>query len=477
MNVFISLDTQVTCPKFNHTFLLKEGITEQVLNNLVSETKGTQQAEMEEVKKQTRKDAERENAVLLDKLNKKLEDGKALELKRFSEQQVQYRELLEEKEAMALKVTQAVTEARKAAEKTLEKERASLRTQAEAAVRAELDEKAQTLAEQKADAKAMNDSLQKLRAEFKSTLEEKAALKQAVNAAELKAAKEAEEKIEKETQRIREELTMETRLQLQKKDKTIEDLKLGTEEMRRKIEQGSMQAQGESAEVILFQDLDRAFASDLIEDVKTGARGADIMQQVRNPRGRQCGAILWESKDTKAWQSAWLEKLELDRLAAAADLAVLVTRVFPSEHAEKDMFQQGNIWVVKPGMAVYASSFLREVILQVFNQKSANLGREDRAKVLFDVISDRNFASQFQNVFDLVDVMQDCLDKESRAIQKHWNKRQATIQKLTRLVGQMLGDLCAAGKGTLKDLEQVAGLELLDEQETGDEDQDINHAA
>jgi len=252
--------------------------------------------------------------------------------------------------------------------------------------------------------------------------------------------------------------------------------------MRRKIEQGSMQAQGESAEIVLREDLQTAFGTDWVVDIKTGTKGADILQTVRSARGRDCGKILWESKDTKGWQAAWLPKLEQDRLAAGADLAVIVSRVFPNEHQDQDMFQQGHIWVVKPRMAVFVGSMLRELVLQVFNQKASNLGRESRAQVLFDVISDRGFASQFRTIFSLVDVMQDCLEKKERAIQKHWKKRHQTIQGLTRSVSQMLGDLCAAGNGTLKELEQVAGLELLDGTDTDqangtDNNVDISDAA
>ena len=41
-----------------------------------------------------------------------------------------------------------------------------------------------------------------------------------------------------------------------------------------------------------------------------GVNGADLVQRVRSPSGLVCGTILWEAKQTKAWQPAWLRKLK-----------------------------------------------------------------------------------------------------------------------------------------------------------------------
>lgn len=472
MQILISLDTLVTCPKSNQTFPLKEGITGQVLSKLVAKTKASQAAELESVKAQIRSDMEqafKHDAKLREKaLRESLEAEKALAQKRFAGQQVRVRELQEEKVALELKFEQAKEQAVAEAQKGLDAERAKIRRELKASLQSELTAKEKALGEKVAEADAMQKSFVALTAEFQTALKEKAELKMAVSTAKLEAAKDAEAKLEADRKRIRNEVEEAARLKLVEKDKAIEALKRDAEEMKRKAEQGSMQAQGEAAEVVLRQDLVAAFVNDQIVDVKTGKRGADILQRVRSARGRDCGSILWESKDTKTWQAAWLAKLERDRLAAGADLAVLVSRIFPKEHADADSFQHGNIWVVTPQLAVVIGSVLREILLQLSNQKAAQLGRQNRSQLLFDLISDRAFAGKFENILNLVGVMQKCLDQEERAIQKHWKKRHLTIQQLTAAVTGMLGDLCAVGNGSLKELEQIAGLDLLD-----DESEDI----
>ncbi|HEX2650304.1 MAG TPA: DUF2130 domain-containing protein, partial [Burkholderiales bacterium] len=73
-------------------------------------------------------------------------------------------------------------------------------------------------------------------------------------------------------------------------------------EAKRKAEQGSQQLQGEALELSLEALLKSAFPLDEILPVPKGVNGADLIQRVRSPSGAVCGTILWEAKQTKAWQ-------------------------------------------------------------------------------------------------------------------------------------------------------------------------------
>ena len=79
-------------------------------------------------------------------------------------------------------------------------------------------------------------------------------------------------------------------------------MKKQVEELRRKAEQGSQQAQGEALELELEEVLKTAFPFDMIEPVPKGIRGADVVHKVNNQLGQYCGSILWESKYTKNWK-------------------------------------------------------------------------------------------------------------------------------------------------------------------------------
>ncbi len=101
------------------------------------------------------------------------------------------------------------------------------------------------------------------------------------------------------------------------------------EELKRKAEQGSQQAQGEAQELHLEALLREHFTRDIIEPVAKGEHGGDVLQRVMGPTDQPCGTILWESKRTKNFSEGWLAKLREDQRRAGADVAMIVTSVLP----------------------------------------------------------------------------------------------------------------------------------------------------
>ncbi|MDQ2839441.1 MAG: DUF2130 domain-containing protein, partial [Acidobacteriota bacterium] len=120
-------------------------------------------------------------------------------------------------------------------------------------------------------------------------------------------------------------------LKVQDRDNKIAQLLTQIDSLKRKAEQSSQQAQGESLEVALEHQLRTQFPFDLIEPVAKGEFGGDVLQHVRDQTGQVCGTILWESKRTKAWSDSWLAKLKSDQRAAHADLAVIVSQTMPKD--------------------------------------------------------------------------------------------------------------------------------------------------
>ena len=126
---------------------------------------------------------------------------------------------------------------------------------------------------------------------------------------------ESEEKIKQETRKRADE---EYRLKELEYQKRLADVTAANDELRRKLEQGSQQTQGEVQELFLQQQLQREFPHDAVTEVVKGARGGDVVQVVIDKNGRECGKILWESKQTKAWSDGWILKLKEDQRAAGA---------------------------------------------------------------------------------------------------------------------------------------------------------------
>ena len=97
-------------------------------------------------------------------------------------------------------------------------------------------------------------------------------------------------------------------LKLAEQAQVMEGMKRQIEALKQKSEQGSMQTQGEAAEMVLEETLAAAFPLDGFVSVAKGVSGADVRQDVTGLNG-VAGSILWESKRTKNWTAGWLAKV------------------------------------------------------------------------------------------------------------------------------------------------------------------------
>jgi hypothetical protein len=107
---------------------------------------------------------------------------------------------------------------------------------------------------------------------------------------------EAARKIDEERQKIQDETARrfaeEYRMRDAEKDKKLQDALKVNDELKRKLEQGSQQTQGEVLELQLEELIRAAFPLDQIDAVRKGMNGADVVQKVFNKSGQFCGTIV-----------------------------------------------------------------------------------------------------------------------------------------------------------------------------------------
>lgn len=78
--------------------------------------------------------------------------------------------------------------------------------------------------------------------------------------------------------------------------KKILDAQKSNAELTRKLEQGSQQLQGEVQELEIEALLRQRYPFDQVEEIKKGARGANVIQQIHLRSSSPCGRIVWETK-------------------------------------------------------------------------------------------------------------------------------------------------------------------------------------
>jgi hypothetical protein len=230
-------------------------------------------------------------------------------------------------------------------------------------------------------------------------------------------------------------------------------------DLKRKLEQGSQQLQGEALELSLELLLRNAFPLDEIVPVPKGMNGADLLQHVRSPSGHCCGTIIWEAKQTKAWQPAWLRKLKDDQQAIGAELAVIVTAAMPRD-AREPFVREADVWIARFDAARPLAEALRATLLELHKARQANRGRAEKMELVYAYICSPQFTQRVKSVVDGFAAMRQDLEAEKMAMARMFKKREAQLTRMTEGLLGVVGDLQGIGQESLAQLDAVAALPL-----------------
>jgi hypothetical protein len=242
--------------------------------------------------------------------------------------------------------------------------------------------------------------------------------------------------------------------------KKIEDAQKANEDLRRKLDQGSQQLQGEVLELELEHVLSTSFLHDQIDEVKKGQRGADVLHTVRTIQGIECGKIIWEAKRAENWTDKWLHKLKDDQQEAKADIAVLVTTVMP-KGVDEVIVRIGDVWVVSPQVIKPVAEMLRVVLLEANKLKMVNTGRNEKMELLYNYLSSAQFSQKIRTMLEAFESMRSDLEAEKRAMQKIWSRRQTQIERVTNSMTTVVGELQGIAHEALPQLDNLETLESI----------------
>lgn len=257
---------------------------------------------------------------------------------------------------------------------------------------------------------------------------------------ELEMLRKLDEERKKIEELVAQRIVEEHRFKDAEKDKKLADALKQVDELKRKMEQGSQQTQGEVLELELEALLKREFPFDDIEPVSKGIRGGDILQVVKTQSGRVCGKIIWEIKRTKAWSDSWIQKLKDDQREAKAGLAVLVSEALPQGfHHFRQM--DGGVWVTDVPSVVSLAIALRVVLVQVANAREFEMGKKEKMELIYSYLTGPEFKNRVSAIIEAFRTMNEDLESEKRAMQRIWERRAKQIEKVISNTSGMYGDL------------------------------------
>ncbi len=390
----------------------------------------------------------------VEELKKKLDQSKVdiLELrKRERELKEQEVKLKADQESMASSLREQLQE-------EFEKTKEELAKNAHAKAEAELAEKLKGRDE---EAKGLRTKIKEANEREVVLLKTKRELEERQEQLDL----EIQRKIDQERQTIRkktlQEAAEESELKAKEKDQVIDSMRKQIEELRRKAEQGSQQAQGEVQEVALEDLLRQLFPFDKIEEVPKGINGADVLHRIIDATGKECGSILWESKRTKSWQKTWLTKLRDDARTAKAHTAIIVSAALPEEIPYFGM--QDDVWVCSWPLVRGAATALRAGIINAARSERALEGQQTKMELVYNYLSSPEFYNRVTGIVESFQSLKDDLEAEKRAYHRIWNKREKQLDRAIVNTAGMYGDMQGIIGSTLREIEGVS-LPLIESQ-------------
>ena len=246
-------------------------------------------------------------------------------------------------------------------------------------------------------------------------------------------------------------------------EKKIADMAKAVDEAKRKAEQGSMQTQGEVAELRLEEALERAFRYDDIEPVAKGVRGADVIQTVKDQTLMACGKIIWESKNTKSWSQGWIQKLKDDQTSNGAEIAILVTEAMPADIENFGMVE--GVWVTRQALTIPLATVLRDSLADLTYARNSAEGMNEKMQVLYKYITGPEFRQKVEGIIDTFSGMKAQLEREKRAMTKLWKERDKQIDRVVENTSGMYGDFKGVIGAALKDIDTLELADGLSEDE------------
>ncbi|WRE30156.1 DUF2130 domain-containing protein [Helicobacter pylori] len=267
--------------------------------------------------------------------------------------------------------------------------------------------------------------------------------------------KKLNEKLDLEREKIEKALHEKNELKFKQQEEQLEMLRNELKNAQRKAELSSQQFQGEVQELAIEEFLRQKFPLDSIEEIKKGQRGGDCIQVVHTREFQNCGKIYYESKRTKEFQKAWVEKLKSDMREIGADVGVIVSEALPKEMERMGLFE--GVWVCSFEEFKGLSAVLREGVIQVSLAKKSQENKGDKVNLLYHYLTSAEFSMQVNAIIEGFEQLRADLESEKRAMARIWKSREKQMEKVFEGTINMYGSIKGIVGNTIG---QVKALEL-----------------
>ncbi len=252
---------------------------------------------------------------------------------------------------------------------------------------------------------------------------------------------------------LKEQVHMESFLKIKEKQNIIDALKQKLSDATQRIEQGSMQMQGEMMELTVEEIVKSTFPNDEILEIKKGQRGADAIQVVKATMGVEAGRILYEVKNTKAWSDSFIDKIKSDNLESKCQILVIVTKTPHKAMDGKPFMLINGVWVTSIAALADLITLLRFGLLKVHEQKQLQKNGDSKAHMLYAFLTSQECQALFNSMMDGLKNLNEMNQEEERKLQALFRKREKQLQQILSNVISYYGSMKGISNDSIQDID------------------------
>jgi hypothetical protein len=209
-------------------------------------------------------------------------------------------------------------------------------------------------------------------------------------------------------------------------------------DLQRALEKKTNEDLGEGAEVVLLEALKKEFPDDRITPIAKGAPGADIHHVVML-HGKECGTIIYDSKNHKQFRDEHVTKLRADQLAAKAEHAILSTHKFP--RGTRQLHIQDGVVLANPARVILVATLIRQHLLQVHTLRLSGMERESKTAALYEFITSERCTQLLVRVDERADELISQQATEIKWHKKNWTKQGEAIRAIQKARADLVNEI------------------------------------
>ncbi len=255
--------------------------------------------------------------------------------------------------------------------------------------------------------------------------------------------KRVSEEVKIQIPEIRKEIEMEAEKKVQQaegakysremsiKDEKIRQLENQIAGIQRYGPSTSQQVQGQSFQSWVTNELKKLFETDQIKSFGRAEKGPDVLQTIM-VSNMPVGRIVWEAKDTKEFNSEWIEKVKREREEFNATAAIICSSALPKEIRDTGrMFGRiKDVTIIHPDILCSTAFFVRKAISDISRNNALKENQVSQEGKVYSYVSSDHFKNRMMGIAE-VWISQDAnLRKDRNTFENQFAKRQRDNAKL-----------------------------------------------